>query len=764
MRVRDREWRSTASAWLRSHDPGLAATRRAGRAAIVASGLFALSMQVIHSSATAYYAAFGCFSMLLFVEFTGPMIQRLRLHLGLAVAWAVLVSVGTLTARVTWLAVATTVVVAFLILLSGVVSSVIAGCSTALLLAFLIPVTSPAPYSQLTERLAGVGLASGGSMLAIWLLWPRAATDPLSAPAARVCRTTAALLRDDTAPVPDGPGAPNAASRTRSTDQADAAAQDLRRAFDQTPYRPTGLSAGSRALVRLVDQLVWLGSIVAGSSPAHDPSSPLPPEAAAVRRAAADVLDSCAALLQNPRGALQPLRERLSLLRTAMDTLVENPQVWAAHPVASDGLDAAARASLARLDASFRAKQLGFAARQIAVNVQLFAVIEQRGWYERLLGHEPETLGGPVSSARARLGAHLTMRSVWLRTSLRGAVGLGIAVTLADVTSLQHAFWILLGTLSVLRSNALNTGQNALRAVAGTVAGSIVGAALLQLIGFHVTALWFVLPVAIMAMGVAPTVISFAAGQAAFTVALVVVFSIGQDQDWHLALLRLQEVALGCGVSVLVALCLWPRGAAAAVDKALAKAYIDCAMSLQTVVEHSLGVPGEEADRVLPEAERRAAAASRRLDDAFRTYLAERGAKPVSLAAMTTLVNGVARLRLIADALQALWHRAGGAAAPIEGGSPARRELVRAAEHITASCRLLAAGIERHARVTSRTTRDPAGEPRLVESVYRELAASAETPADSVRMVWTSTYLEAAQALRPGLEAAAAAADNSRRA
>jgi hypothetical protein len=55
----------------------------------------------------------------------------------------------------------------------------------------------------------------------------------------------------------------------------------------------------------------------------------------------------------------------------------------------------------------------------------------------------------------------------------------------------QHAFWVVLGALSVLRSNALNTGQDAVRAMLGTVAGFIVGAALLVGIGTNTTLLWF---------------------------------------------------------------------------------------------------------------------------------------------------------------------------------------------------------------------------------------------------------------------------------
>ena len=52
----------------------------------------------------------------------------------------------------------------------------------------------------------------------------------------------------------------------------------------------------------------------------------------------------------------------------------------------------------------------------------------------------------------------------------------------------QHAFWVVLGTLSVLRSNALSTGQNAIRGLLGTVVGFVIGALLLAAIGTNATA------------------------------------------------------------------------------------------------------------------------------------------------------------------------------------------------------------------------------------------------------------------------------------
>ena len=91
--------------------------------------------------------------------------------------------------------------------------------------------------------------------------------------------------------------------------------------------------------------------------------------------------------------------------------------------------------------------------------------------------------------------------------------GWGWRCSPARLTGVQHAFWVVLGALSVLRSNALNTGQDAVRAMLGTVAGFVVGAALLVAIGTDTMLLWFLLPLAVFLAGVAPAVISFAGGR-----------------------------------------------------------------------------------------------------------------------------------------------------------------------------------------------------------------------------------------------------------
>ncbi|MGY4976686.1 FUSC family protein [Streptomyces sp. 900105755] len=740
--------------WLRGKDPDLAATRRAGRTALVMPALFALCNEVLHSPTMASYAAFGSFSMLLLVDYSGPMVERLRAQAALAVAWLVLICLGTLVAPWLWLSVAATVVVGFAVLFAGVVSSVLAGSSTALLLAFVLPVTAPVSLSQLPARLAGAGLAGAVALPAVALLWPRPVADLLSAPAAAVCRAAAGYLRlRADLPGPDGPGSD--AERCRAGAEHTArAGVDLRGAFDATTCRPTGLSATSRALVRLVDQLTWLCAVLVDRSDYTDEPPACDPAAHTVRRAAAHVLEAACDLLTDLGGDTGPLRTRESDLRAALAGMEHSSTVQVPAEQPGGTSTAEVYGFIATLDVSFRAQEVGFAVLQIAENVDVAATAWQRSWPERLLGLEPGALTAPLAAARERAVAHLQPDSVWLHNSLRGAVGLGIAVFLAGVTGVGHSFWVLLGTLSVLRSNALSTGQNAVRAVLGTVGGSVVGAALLHLLGHHGTALWFVLPMAILCAGIAPAAISFAAGQASFTVTLVVLFNIGQDPNWHIALLRVQDIVLGCLVSVLVAVFFWPRGARGAVHRALAEAYDASARYLGHAVDYALGhrTPTDPDPQG-----RAAAAAARRLDDAFRNYLAERGAKPLPLSCATTLVTGVVGLRLAADAVVSLW----------QGEDLARVQAVRADAHraVLGSAALVtnwyhefAASLGDGTAVPDAVPLLPEGAARLVESVRTELSdgQGRATPV-AVRIIWTDDHVDAARRLQPALSEAARA-------
>ena len=142
---------SAARDWLARHDPGYGATRRAARAAIIMPSLFAFADKGLENPEMAYFIAFGSFAMLLLVDFQGSLADRLRDQALLAVTCVALICVGTLASRSTAVAVVSMGVLGLLILFAGVVSSVLAGATTALLLAFILPVTLPSPASTIPD-------------------------------------------------------------------------------------------------------------------------------------------------------------------------------------------------------------------------------------------------------------------------------------------------------------------------------------------------------------------------------------------------------------------------------------------------------------------------------------------------------------------------------------------------------------------------------------------------------------------------------------
>src|SRR5207247_2499676 len=174
---------------------------------------------------------------------------------------------------------------------------------------------------------------------------------------------------------------------------------------------------------------------------------------------------------------------------------------------------------------------------------------------------------------------------VWFVNSMRGAVALAVAVAVADVSSVQHGFWVVLGTLSVLRTNAASTGSSAARALGGTAIGFVIGGALLLAIGSNFTVLWVVLPIAVFVAAYTPGTAPFAVGQAAFTVTIAVLFNLLAPVGWKVGVLRIEDVAIGCAVSLVVGVLFWPRGVSSVVGDDLADAFRTGASYLTQAVD-----------------------------------------------------------------------------------------------------------------------------------------------------------------------------------
>jgi uncharacterized membrane protein YccC len=715
--------------WLRRRDRGLAALRRAARTAIVMPAMFAVGDLVIGDPTTAAFAAFGSFASLLLFDPPGPRRARLRAQAALAVAGAVLVCLGTLAGRDPALGAVVTAIVAFAVIFSGVVSSLLAAAGTSLLLAFILSVCLVGPASSIDDRLAGWGLASAAALVASALLWPAPARDPVRTAAIAACRALGARLRAEAAE-------PAGDAYRAAVDEADGRVAALHDVFYATPYRPTGLSTSARTVVRLVDEIEWMNGVLAAAAP--EEGARLERAVAEVKLASAAVLEHGAALLDAPASSPAELRAALDALRERVAALEDGARL---------ALPASAGPVLSAVDPGFRAQELAFVVAAIGRNIDLAAAADRRSWIAQLLGREPVGVRGTLMSAQERAGAHVERHSLWLQNSIRGAVALGIAVLIADLSGVSHSFWVVLGTLSVLRSNALSTGQDVLRALLGTGIGFLAGAAVVAAVGTNTTVLWILLPFVVLLAGLTPALVSFAAGQAAFTLTVLIVFNILVPEGWRIGLVRIEDVALGCAVSVVVGLLFWPRGAAAALSTALAEAYRDSARYLADAVRFGLGrCDAGSAPKPPPSGSAmRAAAAARRLDDAFRTYLAERGPKPVPLAEVTALLAGVIGLRLAGDAVLDVWSGEG-----VAGGErdAARRELLSTTDAMSGWYETFAAGLADHGALPEPLPEDPAAAERLAAAVARDLGGGGEAGATAVRVLWTGDHLDAARRLQ----------------
>ncbi len=711
--------------------------------------LFALASLVIGNPVIGIFASFGSMAMVLFVDFTGTMTERLQAQVSLMAAGLVLITIGTLASGSAWIAALATLIVVFVVLFAGVISSVLASATTALLAAFILPVSLSGPVSSLPDRLLGWLLAGAASLVAITVLWPAPTREPLRDPTAHACALIAKRLRAGLACLRDGPDPALTAALLASIDEASDAVAALRKTFFGTPYRPTGLSTSARTLVRVVDEVIWLETVLQ-----QHLRIPLPglvdAQLAEVYESAAVVLERAADLLRDG-GELEEFATDLDRLKRARVALEATVTALPPEQRSTEN-GSVVTALVSAVEPTFRAEEMSFAITAMAENIELAVAARGRSWWQHLLGRTPTSVASPLASVRERAGAHLEPHSVWLHNSIRGAVGLALAVLIADLSGVQHSFWVVFGTLAVLRSNALSTGQNALRGLVGTVAGIVIGGGVVVALGTNTTVAWLLLPIAVALAGLAPAAFSFAAGQAAFTATLLILFDLISPAGWEIGLVRIEDVGIGSAVSLLVGVLFWPRGASSALRQAVAEAYSDSAHYLRQAVEYG----ASRCDgRSVPVAEpidegRRAAAAARRLDDAFRTYLAERGAKHLPLADVTTLVSGVAVLRITADAILELWSS--GDSTPAGDRTAARAELMETAGALVEWYQQAAVALANSTELPPLVPRDPDGAERLVNAVRRDLTTDDGRWSDiAVRMLWTADHLDAVRRLQAGI-------------
>src|SRR6202171_1242018 len=627
-------WRP--SALKAPRDPGLAALRRAARAAIVIPLAFGFGQFVLHDLQNVIFMVFGGFALLVMSDFGGLRRPRAIAYLTATLVGAVLIALGTLVSQNVALAGATMLLVGFVISFASVFGGYIAAAQTGLLLAFVIALSVPAPANAVPARIAGWAFAGILATLAAVFLWPRFERVKLRQYAAKACLAVANLVEGLR---------PGAADRDlpRLLEAARSAEAPARQPYVARAKRPAGPTRRDRAFVQLLIELQQMVDIVehpfeqthSATPPGIEETDRLVGATVAALRSSADVLTGGA---PPDLRAVEEARERH---REALDRWA-GQQLRAGRPADQvlGGLD---------VDHTLRV------ASYLAISLGSNAVIAAGGRPEEdialpVSAPRLEGVSGTIIRVWRAIRTHLAPSSIVLQHSLRVAIGLALAVWLARSLGLSHAFWVVLGTLQVLRSTALGTGRTTVQALAGNVIGVVIGGIFAVLAGNHMTVMWVALPFAVFLAAYAATTVGFIASQAAFTINLIIIFNLISPAGWQVGLVRIEDVAVGASISIVVGLLLWPRGARREFGRAVAGFYRALANYLDAAFARILDF---EPPTSLEPARRAAVEARERAGEAFDAFLNERVASPLDAQTAGFLLSAgghgtlAARLRAV---------------------------------------------------------------------------------------------------------------------
>jgi uncharacterized membrane protein YccC len=557
--------------WLLRHDPGLAASRRALRVAVVATLAFVLCRYVLGSPTMATYAAFGAIGFGVLSQVVGTPRERTRTLLVSLVVGTVLLTIGTLLAASTAAATIGMLVVGVVVAFLPIGGARPAGVANGLQLLYILPSFPPFAPETLPARVLGLVIGMGLLALGDRLLWPPRPPESYACRAAAAADAIAALLETVTS------GAGDLAARRAAAEHAASRLKLLATPWEE---RPTGPAAQDRGLAHVGAALRALRGrvevLIAGDGVADEAADgPLAATARSLRATAAALRG------HGPVPGLADLdaaRDAFTAHRLSVLATVGSAEEAVAH----------AREAVA----------VGQVVSEQRVAVQAARVVVDPR-------HRPRTPGaGDLAwwtSAPTRtlwwrrVHVHLSPRSVYLQNAVRLGVGLALARLVAGELDLAHGLWVLLATLTLMRTSVTTTRAGLLPAVAGTALGAAVAAGLLALVGDRPVVYAVLFPVLCLLSVLAGQVLGTVAGQATFTVLVAVLFAQLAPAGPSLAGVRLLDVAVGAAVGIGVGAAVWPAGGHGEVRRDAARCLLAAADLLAATAAWLCGTGGRAA-------------------------------------------------------------------------------------------------------------------------------------------------------------------------
>lgn len=608
------------------HDPGRIALRRGIRAAVAMPIALGITLNVVDDVAGAVFAALGTAALLITADFAGSWSSRLRSYFLTGIIGTPIILIGWAASRSVVTAVLTTLVVTFGIAFISLLRGTFAVGAPAVMLTFVVAVTVGGPRESVPGYLGAWWIAVGVCTIAALTIVPRDVRAVIRQALSDTLTKGAAAVRAVWVGTPDP-----AAVALRVTElRASVAAMNT--AYDGNPFRPSGASTHDRSLTLLVNHVNSAALLLSGTMDAPPATHDRIELSEVVAVDLADSLDDLARAAIDP--TVIPSASGLDDTRSRHRSAVE---AWVLEQ-ARAGENPRTIAETVRVDHRLRMAAV-MGEQMVALGREL------NGAPSENLDHEPPIPQVPWSALAL---AHLNLGSPWLRTALRTAIGLSLAILVVQLTELEHGFWVMLGVLAVLRYDGAGTRHLALPAIVGTVAGVLIATAVILLVGTHSIVLWILLPITVFLAAWAPVAISFPVGQAAFSGFILIALGIiVWPPKLELGLVRIQDILIGIAVALVVGLFMWPRGALGALHAEIADglrasaAYLALALRALTEVVDP---------RDIAHARLNARAAAQRASDTYDMAVMQRGSGAAdalqwaSMATATHLILAVSRI------------------------------------------------------------------------------------------------------------------------
>ncbi len=603
-------------------DPGHRSLRKAARTAAVMTVSFLVGIHVVHNAQFAVVATFTGAALLGIADFSGDRWQRLRATASTLAAGSVLLALGTAVSTDTAAASATMFAVTLIVGFSAVFSGYFAAASSAVIVFYVVATGVEGSTAVIAPREAGLAFGGGLSLLAAGWLWPSRSTAESRLALAGVYRALARQI-GTLHPAPAGDAAPQGgASDGELEDELDRAVLEAERAIARSAWRPDGLAGPHKARMYMLQGARRISGLIGAFRrlPARsgtgldDVTGELVDELASQLEGCAAGLATYGRSLPEP-SRIDPPKERFTTaghLRFA-DLLGTERDPGDLHAFAA-WYFMLQQLSWGATLASIHCRAMHNAPLDTSVRSEQSALVQ--------------SLADGPSAAKwvRRARRNLSLGSVHLQNSVRLAAGLAIARLAVGVLGLEHGFWVGFATLVVLKTSAAGTRASAVQAAVGTAIGFAVSSVLITTFGVDALVYSIALPVVVFAAFYLPGTVSFVAGQACFTMVIVVLFNLLKPSGWTVGLVRLEDVLIGALIGLVIGMAIWPRGAGSELAATVGRLYSAGSRYAEATVGRLVGgVPGPGGPEPTDAARwhHQVCVAAVDTEDVFSQYLAE---------------------------------------------------------------------------------------------------------------------------------------------